>query len=311
MIQVFHSVATAKAALGSCAVTIGKYDGMHLGHQRILRQLKQEAQRLAVPSLVILSEPQPEEFFAGDKAPPRLNAFHDKVKFLAGFGIDAVYCLRFDAEVSRQSAEDFVEQMLLQGLGMQALVVGEDFRFGHQRRGNIATLRKLADAHAFTVTAVAPCLDEGERISSTLIRQYLDRGDCARVSRCLGRPYAISGKVIHGKQLGRELGFPTANIELCSNKLALAGIFAVAASHDGTTHNGVASIGYNPTVNDQRLLSLEVHVLDFAADLYGHELTVNFLHKLRDECKFADFAALKRQMEQDVTQARQLLERQP
>ncbi len=303
MIQVFHSVTAARTALGSCVVTIGKYDGMHLGHQLILRQLKLEAAQLKIPSLVILSEPQPEEFFAGAAAPARLNAFHDKVAFLAGFGMDAVYCLRFDQETSRKLPEDFVSQTLV-GLGMKAIVVGEDFRFGHERKGSIATLQQMSEAAGFTVTAVPHCLDKDERISSTLVRNYLERGDCKRVRECLGRPYAISGKVIAGKKLGRQLGFPTANVHMGSNKLPLSGVFVVEVVDAGVVRQGVASIGYNPTVSDAKQASLEVFLLDYEGDLYDSVLTVNFLHKLRNEHKYDTLAQLQQQMALDVQDAR-------
>ena len=303
MIQVFHSVAAARNALGSCVVTIGKYDGMHLGHQIILKELKLEASRLKIPALVILSEPQPEEFFAGAAAPARLNAFHDKVAFLGGFGIDAVYCLHFNQETSRQMPEEFVTQTLA-GLGMRAIVVGEDFRFGRERMGSIATLQQLSKPVGFTVTTVPHCHDSDERISSTLIRNYLERGDCKRVQECLGRPYAISGKVVAGRKLGRQLGFPTANVQISSNKLPLSGVFVVEADDAGVVRQGVASIGYNPTVSDAKQASLEVFLLDFDGDLYDSVLTVNFLHKLRDEHKYSTLAELQQQMVLDVQDAR-------
>lgn len=304
MIQVFHAVAAARAALGACVVTIGKYDGMHLGHQLILQQLQAEAARLQVPTMVILSEPQPEEFFAGNTAPARLNAFHDKVAFLDGFGIDAVYCLRFDHDTSRQLPEDFVLHTLIDGLGMKGIVVGEDFRFGHHRKGSTETLQHLSALHGFSVSAVAPCLDKHERISSTLIRQCLHRGDCMRVSQCLGRPYSISGTVIAGKKLGRQLGFPTANVALLSNKLALSGVFVVQVEEGAVMRPGVASMGYNPTVSDSQQASLEVFLLDYDGDLYGKQLKVNFLHKLRDELKYPTLAELKQQMALDVQNTR-------
>lgn len=304
MLQVFHTTVSALAQLGNCAVTIGKYDGMHLGHQKILRELKAEAGRLGVPTLVILSEPQPEEFFAGSAAPPRLNHFADKVAFLDSFGIDAVYCLPFDGETSSQAAEHFVSHTLLEGLGMRAIVVGEDFRFGHNRSGSIETLQQLAVAAGFSVRAVEPCIDNDERISSTLIRQYLQQGDCGRVTECLGRAYAISGTVVRGKQLGRQLGYPTANIRLVSSKLALCGVFVVQAERAGVLLPGVASLGYNPTVSDDGQMSLEVFLLDFDGDLYGETIRVHFLQKLRDELKFSDLPQLQQQMAADVTAAR-------
>ncbi|MES2606808.1 MAG: bifunctional riboflavin kinase/FAD synthetase [Pseudomonadota bacterium] len=304
MIQVFHSVAAARTALGSCAITIGKYDGMHLGHQKILQELKVEALRLDVPTLVILSEPQPEEFFAGPAAPARLNAFHDKVRFLDQFGIDAVYCLGFDRETSAQLPDVFVSEVLQQGLGMRSIVVGDDFRFGYNRSGDISTLQRLAAAGNFTVKPVAPCVESGERISSTLIRRYLQQGDCEHANACLGRAYSISGKVIEGRKLGRQLGFPTANLQLANNKLPLMGIFVVEVLHGGTTYQGVASVGYNPTVSDASQASLEVYLLDFVGDLYGSILTASFLHKLRDEAKFASLELLQQQIAADVKDAR-------
>lgn len=305
MIQVFHSVATARAALGSCVLTIGKYDGMHLGHQKILLQLKQEAARLQLPTLVILSEPQPEEFFARSAAAPRLNAFHDKVAFLGRFGIDAVYCLRFDATISAQTAGQFVSHTLVDGLGMKAMVVGEDFRFGHGRQGSVATLQHLSESAGFTVIAVAPCYDHKERISSTLIRHCLEQGDCQRAAECLGRPYSISGTVIRGKQLGRQLGFPTANVQLHCRKPALTGVFVVSVDDNGVERPGVASLGYNPTVSEGLEATLEVYLLDYRGDLYGTLLGVNFLHKLRDESRFSTLDQLQQQMTLDVQHARQ------
>ena len=304
MFQVFHSVAAVRAALGNCALTIGKYDGIHLGHQKILRELKAEAAKLGVPTLVILSEPQPEEFFAREAAPPRLNHFADKTRFLEHFGIDAVFCLRFDADTSSQPAVHFVRHTLLQGLGMRAIVVGEDFHFGHKRTGSVNTLQELAASDAFSVRAVEPCIDNDERISSSLIRQYLQQGDCLRVTECLGRPYAISGKVIKGKQLGRQLGYPTANIELVNSRLALSGVFVVQVERAGALLPAVASLGYNPTVNNDRQMALEAFLLDFDGDLYGEILTVHFLHKLRDEMKFVDLPQLQQQIAVDVIAAR-------
>lgn len=303
MLQVFHTASAARSALGQCAVTIGKYDGMHLGHQKILRELKAEAARLNVPTLVMLSEPQPEEFFAGPAAPPRLNHFDDKIAFLDSFGIDAVFCLRFDAVTSRQPAEDFVASLLVAGLGMRSIVVGEDFRFGHNRGGSILTLEAMAPTQGFAVRAVEPCIDNDERISSTLIRQYLAQGDCERVAECLGRPYSISGRVISGKQLGRQIGYPTANIELVGNKPPLHGVFVVQVDHGGKLLPGVASFGYNPTVSDGRQATLEVFLLGFSGDLYGTTLKVLFLHKLRDELKLAGLPQLQQQIADDVRAA--------
>lgn len=304
MTQVFQTMAAARSALGHCAVTIGKYDGMHIGHQHILDTLKTEASRLGVPSLVILSEPQPEEFFAGAAAPPRLNHFQDKVNYLRSQQIDAIYRLPFNSEISQQSPEEFVECCLLKGLSMKSLVIGEDFRFGRNRTGDVALLRKLGSSHGFNVITVTHRTESEERVSSTLIRQYLQQGDCERVRKMLGRPYSISGKVIRGRQLGRQLGYPTANIELLCNKAPMTGIFVVQVLHDGKVHQGVASLGFNPTVNEGKSVALEVYLLDFDADLYGEIVEVSFLHKLRDERKFDNLDLLKQQIAADVAAAR-------
>jgi riboflavin kinase / FMN adenylyltransferase len=307
VIQVFHSPNAARAALSHCVLTIGKYDGMHLGHQKILSALQQEAQRLNQPALVLLSEPQPEEYFAGAAAPARLNHFADKVQFLEQFGIDAVYCLNFDEAVSKQQPAQFVQELLCTGLGMQSIVVGDDFRFGHKRSGNIDTLRELGAVHNFQVTAVAPCIAAEERISSTLIRQYLQEGNLQRVSEFLGRPYVISGQVCRGQQLGRQLGFPTANLALTSNKLPMTGIFVVEVTHQHERYAGVASLGYNPTVSNDKQVKLEVYLFNFSGDLYGQMLGVNFLHKLRDELKFDSLDALCQQITLDVEIAQRFL----
>lgn len=303
--QVFSSTTEARQSLGSCVATIGKYDGMHLGHQRILDELLQESQTLGLPAVVILSEPQPEEFFSGEQAPARLNPFDDKVRFLEGYGIDAVFLLAFDAACSRQHAGDFVQAFLVDGLGLRSLVVGDDFRFGRDRGGDIALLQRLAPELGFRMITVAPCRESGERVSSTLVRQYLEQGDCARVAQLLGRPYSIGGEVIRGRQLGRQIGVPTANIALARTTLPLRGVFAVQARVAGETFAGVANIGYKPTVTQESQPSLEVHLLDVERDLYGQHMEVRFLRKLRDERKFAGLDELKAQIQRDIDAARQ------
>jgi riboflavin kinase/FMN adenylyltransferase len=284
--------------------TIGKYDGMHLGHQRILDAVLAEGAQRKLPTLVILSEPQPEEFFAGTAAPPRLNHFQDKVDYLEDYGIDAVYRLRFDQALSRQSADTFVREFLAAGLGLRSLVVGDDFRFGMNRGGDITLLRSLGKQLGYEVSTVAPCIDAGERISSTLVRQCLAAGDCARATRLLGRPYSIGGTVIEGRKLGRTIGVPTANIALLTPTVPMTGIFAVRVSLPGNDLEGVASLGFNPTVDAGLPPSLEVHVLDFKGDLYGDQLRVHFLHKLRDEQKFAGLPQMQEQIQKDIAQAR-------
>lgn len=306
--QVFDAPAQVRAALGPCAATIGKYDGMHLGHQRILAELQQRAAVLGLPSVVILSEPQPEEFFAPDSAPPRLTPFADKVELLARQGITAVLRMRFDAALSQLAAEDFVRDYLVAGLQLQLLVIGDDFRFGRNRGGDFALLQRLGRQSGFDVDSVAKCQSGNERVSSTLVRHYLQAGDCARVAELLGRPYSMSGAVVPGRQLGRQLGVPTANVALSLRSLPLRGVFAVRALLDGASLPGVANVGYKPTVGDGLEPSLEVHLFDFDADIYGKQLQVQFLHRLRDEMKFSGLDALRQQIVLDQQQARALLQ---
>jgi riboflavin kinase/FMN adenylyltransferase len=291
---------------GGCAVTIGKYDGMHLGHQRILTALQDEAARLRLPSVVVLSEPQPEEFFSGADAPPRLSHFDDKVAFLHDAGVDAVVRLRFDRARSEQQAESFVRQFLVDELMARCLVVGDDFRFGVRRGGDLALLRDMGKELGFSVRGVGACSDEGERISSTLVRQCLLSGDCARASRLLGRPYSISGLVFEGRKLGRQIGVPTANLALQAHSLPMSGVFAVRVSVTGGDCYGVANLGYKPTVASEPLPSLEVHLLDYEGDLYGQRLRVHFLEKLRNERKFPGLDALKEQICHDIAAARMI-----
>lgn len=302
--KILTTIEEAQQELTSCVATIGKYDGMHLGHQKILDELLRQARMLALPSVVILSEPQPDEFFSRGNGTPRLNHFQDKVDFLCQYGVDAVYRLKFDYELSQQTPDDFVRNFLVAGLGMKRLVVGDDFRFGVNRSGNHALLQRMADELGYQLVAVGPCLNRGERVSSTLVKQYLHAGDCERVRELLGRPYSISGKIIKGRQLGRLLGAPTANLELLVNSLPMTGIFTVIATVKGATFTGAASAGYNPTVNDGKTASLEVHLLDFNDDIYGEIMQVSFIRKLRNEEKFANLEELKTQIALDLEQTR-------
>jgi riboflavin kinase/FMN adenylyltransferase len=308
MMQVFTSAQAAGQALGNCVATIGKYDGMHLGHQRILAELKRQAASLEVPSLVILSEPQPEEFFMPDEAPPRLNHFGDKVAWLETAGVDAVLRMDFDQALSQTPAEDFIREYLVQALGIRCLVVGDDFRFGKGRMGNLQLLTRMGEALGYSAHGVGACLVAEERVSSTLIRQYLQAGDCQQAARLLGRPYAISGEVIHGRKLGRELGVPTANVGLQVARLVMTGVFCVDCRIGDRTIPGVANMGFNPSVTSERVPSLEVHLLDFDGDVYGKQIQVSFLHKLRDEEKLPDLVSLQNRMMQDIANARQFFE---
>jgi riboflavin kinase/FMN adenylyltransferase len=259
-----------------------------------------------LPACAMTFEPHPREFFAPDQAPPRLTSLREKLELIAGEGVDRAHVLRFDYRLAQITAEDFIERVLVKGLGVRRLLIGDDFRFGARRAGDFALLEKYADKMGYSVETMSSVLVDGERVSSTAVRKALHDGDLARAARLLGRPYSISGCVVRGDGLGRKLGFPTANVRIRHNRPPLTGIFAVEVRGDveGAPLRGVASLGIRPTVKEQGEPLLEVYVFDFAGDLYGKHLRVDFLHKFRDEEKFADVAALTKQIAKDTEDAR-------
>lgn len=284
------------------ALTIGNFDSVHRGHQAMLVRLCEAAEDLRLASAVMTFDPHPREFFAPDTAPPRLSTTRMKLELFSAFGVSRVYVARFDAKLAGLSPEAFIENVLVRRLGVRWVLVGDDFRFGRRRVGDLATLR--AHAKTFGVEAMATVDVNGERVSSTAVREALAAGDMARVTALLGRPYALSGRVGHGEKLGRKLGFPTANIAL-RHKSALSGIFAVRVHGlPGGARTGVASLGVRPTVASGAKPLLEVFVFDFDATIYGRRITVEFLHKLRDEARYPDLEALVRQIRTDVAHAR-------
>lgn len=287
-----------------CVATIGNFDGVHRGHQRILEQVLELAEARNLKSAVMLFEPQPQEFFAPDTAPPRLMTLRDKVRALAAAGVDQVLCCRFDDAFRCQSAEHFVQRLLVDGLGVEHLVVGDDFRFGAGREGDFAYLQRAGQAHGFTVTDTPTCATDDERVSSTRIRAVLQQGDLVQAQALLGRPYRISGRVRHGAKLGRQLNTPTANLAMHHVQSPVAGVYNVRVSGAGLNQApGVANVGTRPTVNgtDNRL---EVHLLDYSGDLYGQYLEVEFLQFQREEKKFDGLDALKAAIQQDIDHAR-------
>lgn len=288
-----------------CVATIGSFDGVHLGHRAILGQLTQAAEAHQLPATVIIFEPQPHEFFAGERAPARLMRLREKLQALFDAGVERVLCLRFDARLRSLSAREFVEEVLLQGLGIKHLVVGDDFRFGCDRRGDFQLLQTIGGERGFTVSDTCTLIVDGERVSSTRIRQALEAADFDLAARLLGRPYSISGRVVYGRQLGQQLGVPTANVKLRRYRSPLAGVFAITAQlPDGRHQPGVANVGVRPTVAGSVKPILEVHLLDFSASLYGDLIQVVFHHKLRDEHKFASLDDLRQQLQVDIQQAR-------
>ncbi len=288
-----------------CVATIGNFDGVHLGHHAILAQLPEQAVRLHLPRVVITFEPQPQEFFAGPTAPPaRLMRLREKLLALDGLGIERTLCLTFDRALAALPAERFIEDLLVQHLGIRYLVVGDDFRFGHRRAGDFAMLVAAGQCHGFEVADTRSCILDGERISSTRIRQTLSLGDLELATRLLGRPYDMCGRVAYGDQVGRTIGFPTANIHLHRRVTPVYGVYAVMMSGPGLRPwPGIANVGRRPTVQGNRE-RLEVHLLDFQGDLYGRHVKVDFLHYLRPEQRFESLAALQAQIQQDERAAR-------
>ncbi|MDB5865493.1 MAG: ribF [Betaproteobacteria bacterium] len=306
--RILRSVPTA--AETPIALTIGNFDGVHLGHQAMLSRLRDTARAEGLPACAMTFEPHPREFFAPDQAPARLTSLREKLELLAGEGVERAHVLRFDYGLAQITAEDFVERILVRGLGVRRLLVGDDFRFGARRAGDFALLKACSAAHAFTVEAMTSVTLEGERVSSTAVRKALEHGDLAQAARLLGRPYSISGAVVHGDGVGKQLGFPTANVRIRHNRPPLTGIFAVEVSGAADAPlRGVASLGVRPTVKQQGQPVLEVYLLDFSGDIYGRHVRVDFLHKFRDEEKFADLAALTRQIATDVRHTREYFER--
>lgn len=290
-----------------CVLTIGAFDGVHRGHQEMIRVLRERSAQHGLPAAVLAFEPMPREFFAKGAPPARLTRFRERFEALHLYGVDRFVCLQFNERIRTTTAQEFVEQVLAGALGIRHIVVGHDFRFARDGEGRVATLRELGRCHHFEVSEVPPFELDGERVSSSLIRQTLDAGDLRHAAKLLGRPYRITGKVIDGAKLGRKLGFPTANLRLHRRATPIAGIFAVRVSGCGLQRApGVASLGTRPAVSGKELL-LEAHVFDFSGDLYRRYVHVDFIARLRDERWFADMDQLVVQMRKDADEARAIL----
>ncbi|HEB78573.1 MAG TPA: bifunctional riboflavin kinase/FAD synthetase [Methylothermaceae bacterium] len=285
--------------------TIGNFDGVHLGHRYIIHRLAEAGRWQDYPATVVLFEPQPQEYFFGDRAPARLTRLREKVAHLRELPVDRTLVLRFNQWLAQLPAEDFVERILVRGLGVKYLVVGDDFRFGRGRRGDFALLQRMGTLYGFEVAATPSFTIDGVRVSSTRIREALEQGEMEKAARFLGRPYSMCGRVTSGLGRGRDLGFPTANINPYRRKSPISGVFVVTvAGVEAKPLPGVANVGIRPTVDGTRVW-LEVHLFDFDADLYGRQLEVFFHHKLREERRFPSIEALRRQIRQDAAQARQ------
>ncbi len=292
----------------SCVATIGKFDGVHLGHQLILDQLNQKAEQFDLPSLVILVEPHPEEFFASDarSCPARLTILKEKLELLESFGIDFVFQLQFDKALSELSAQDYIADILVKGLGVKSFIVGNDFRFGHQRKGDFSLLQEAGEQFGFEVVETAAYERNGHRISSTFIRAQLANADFTLVEQLLGRPYSIKGEVVQGAQLGADLGFPTCNINPQRLRIPLHGVYACEVRLVDRYRPAAVNIGYRPTVTESGEALLEAHILDFNEDLYGKTIEVIFRQKIREELKFSGLDELKSQISADVEQVREI-----
>lgn len=290
-----------------CALTVGNYDGVHLGHQAMIDVLKQRAAALGVPSVVLAFEPSSKEFLDPAHAPPRLTRWREKFLRLAANGVDRFISLNFDERMRDMSPDDFVQHLIIDALGARHIVVGPDFRYGNHAAGTCENLRALGRRHGFEVEQIEGIVFDGARVSSTRVREELAQADYDGAAQLLGRRYRMMGRVTHGKKLGRELGFPTANLPLKRKKSPVWGVLAVRVHGiENDALPAVASLGTRPTVNGVEPL-LEVHVFDFEGDLYGRPIEVEFVRKLRDEEKFPSLDAMVQQMNVDAAQARAAL----
>ena len=307
MSTLFRDIEGATRCPNGSVVCIGAFDGLHLGHQALIGRARARARELGLPLVVVSFEPLPREFFSAQSPPARLTLPAAKISGLAGLGVDVIALLRFNRSMVEMPATEFVERVLVRKLNAREVWVGPDFRFGHRRGGDVDLLRAMGAEHGFTAQALPLLEDSGERVSSTAVRAALAGADFRRARVLLGHPYGIGGRVVRGKQLGRTLGYPTANFKFGGKRQPTHGIFATWVHGVGDKPwASVSSLGTRPTVNGKEPL-LETHLFDFDGDLYGRRLHVEFIAKLRDELKFDDLPALIEQMDRDAAQARAVL----
>jgi riboflavin kinase/FMN adenylyltransferase len=288
-----------------CVATIGNFDGVHRGHQALIDRVTERAKAMNLSSVVVTFEPQPAEFFAKpEPAQPRLTRCREKFNALADCGVDKVMILHFDSKMANLSAADFVTRILCEGLNVKYLMVGDDFRFGKSRQGDFEFLKKAGEKYGFQVENISSVILENERISSTRVRNALLKGDHVLANKLLGHPYYMQGRIVHGAQRGRTIGFPTANIYLHRRVLPVQGVYSVRMYLDGKSFAGVANVGIRPTVGGTRSL-LEVHLFDFNQEIYGRQVRVEFCEKIRDEKRYESLDLLKVQIQKDAAQARE------
>jgi riboflavin kinase/FMN adenylyltransferase len=288
-----------------CVATIGAFDGLHLGHQAVLRQLTDKASELGLPSVLVVFEPLPREYFSPKEAPARLMSFNEKLRALKALGIDRVLRVRFTESLREMSGLEFVRQVFVEDLAVEHIILGDDSHFGRDRGGDIELLRKMGRSNNFAVESTVTFEIDGERVSSTRIREALEAADFSLAETLLGRPYSIAGRVIVGQQLGRQLNAPTANVELRRLRAPMSGVYAVEIDVAGRNYQGVANVGTRPTVNDSLKAILEVHIFDFDENIYRKNIKVTFRKKIRDEVKFDSVDKLRQQIHQDFQTGRQ------
>ncbi|NLI81422.1 MAG: bifunctional riboflavin kinase/FAD synthetase [Deltaproteobacteria bacterium] len=308
--KVFVGVQEIARSIRNPVLTIGNFDGVHRGHQALFHRVREWAEKLHGESVVMTFYPQPLKVLAPETGPPLITLHEKKLELIASCGIDVTIVIPFDREFSKISAPSFVKDILVGKIGVRALVVGYDYRFGHGRQGDIDFLRQMGDEHGFFVDIVSGIRVEETVVSSTLIRQLIKDGDLREACRLLGRPYEVSGTVVTGRgRGGRLLGFPTANVRLSGQACPRPGVYAVQAEVNGAIYGGAANLGYNPTFGDDEL-SLEVHIFDFDKDIYGKPISVRFIDRLRDEQRFSGMEELVEQIRKDVARAREVLSKE-
>lgn len=292
-----------------CVVTIGAFDGVHLGHQAVIRHLLDQSRELQVPSLVIVFEPLPREYLAPLEAPARIMSFREKFLAMRELGVDRLLRVQFNESLRAMSAQQFLDDIFVAGLGVRYVVLGDDFRFGNDREGDLEFIKQQGPRYGYEARPTPTLSIDGERVSSTRIREALASADFAEAERLLGRAYSISGKVVYGRQLGRTLGTPTANLELHRLRAPLSGVYVVKVSGAGLQEAaGVANVGVRPTVDDSIKANLEVHLLDRDLALYGQHIEVTFRHKLREEQKFGSVDELRDNIVRDIENTRAWLD---
>ncbi|WP_198246766.1 bifunctional riboflavin kinase/FAD synthetase [methane-oxidizing endosymbiont of Gigantopelta aegis] len=306
--RLIRGLAHLETLPAGCVLTIGNFDGLHIGHRMVIEKLAQKGRELNLPVVVMLFEPQPLEYFLKDNAPSRLMRLREKAIGLSNLPVDQLLVMKFNRHLANYEAEDFIQDVLIDKLRVKHLVVGDDFHFGKARRGNFSMLQQFGQQAGFAVEDTQSLIIDGHRVSSTLIRDALGEGDLETARRMLGCDYSVCGRVAHGDKRGRTLGFPTANIEMFRKNTPIEGVYAVTMSGiDDKTYPGVANVGTRPTIEGGTRVILETHLFDFDQEIYGRYVEVHFKQKIRDEIRFSSLQQLKQQINYDVIQAKQIL----